>query len=146
MCKRRFCYNIGMETQREYKDGNRDYKYGINVNKWCREHEQYVSRMMNEDLEAAELRQLRELHEKKLAWLMHERLIHLIVLLITVILTLFSLALLMFLPETAPASLVMFLIVFVLLIFYVRHYFFLENTVQRWYMTDEELSEKNPDT
>ncbi len=101
---------------------------------------------MNEDLEAAELRQLRELHEKKLAWLMHERLIHLIVLLITVILTLFSLALLMFLPETAPASLVMFLIVFVLLIFYVRHYFFLENTVQRWYMTDEELSEKNPDT
>ena len=70
---------------------------------------------------------------------MHERLIHLIVLFITVVLVLFSLALVLFAPDTFPASLIMFAILFVLLIFYVKHYFFLENTVQRWYVIDDEL-------
>ena len=64
-----------------------------------------------------------------------------IVLLVTVILALFSLALILFLPESLPASLVMFAVVFVLLIFYVRHYFFLENTVQYWYLLSEKISD-----
>ena len=70
---------------------------------------------------------------------MHERLIHLIVVFITVILVLFSIALILFCPGAIPAALPMFLILFVLLIFYIRHYFFLENTVQHWYRIDEEI-------
>ncbi len=133
------------------KNGTDDRKYGINVRKWCAQHEAYVEEVLskagtNEELDRQmeperlkELERLKALHEKKLSWLMHERLVHLIVLFITVILALFAMGLLLFLPETLPASLPLFMIVFVLLIFYVRHYFFLENTVQRWYMIDERI-------
>lgn len=145
------------------KYGMDDRKYGINVRKWCAQHEAYVEEVLskagtNEKFDRQkepdrqkeldrlkeldrqmELERLKALHEKKLSWLMHERLVHLIVLFITVILALFAMGLLLFLPETLPASLPLFMIVFVLLIFYVRHYFFLENTVQRWYMIDERI-------
>ena len=115
---------------------------GINVRKWCGEHESYIDKKLAEGVSAAELTDVMNLHEKRLAWLMHERLIHLIVLFITVILVLFSLALIMFAPNTFPASLPMFVITFVLAAFYVRHYFFLENTVQHWYMIDEEIENR----
>ena len=39
-------------------------------------------------------------------------------------------------------SLVVYLILLVLLIFYLRHYFFLENTVQHWYHIAEELHDR----
>ena len=45
-------------------------------------------------------------------------------------------------PSTMPVSLVIYLILLVLLAFYLRHYFFLENTVQHWYRTAEELHER----
>lgn len=121
------------------KYGMDDRKYGINVRKWCAQHEAYVEEVLSKAGTNEELERLKALHEKKLSWLMHERLVHLIVLFITVILALFAMGLLLFLPETLPASLPLFMIVFVLLIFYVRHYFFLENTVQRWYMIDERI-------
>ena len=38
--------------------------------------------------------------------------------------------------------LVVYLILLVLLIFYLRHYFFLENTVQHWYHIAEELHDR----
>ena len=46
------------------------------------------------------------------------------------------------LPSTLPVSLVVYLILLVLLIFYLRHYFFLENTVQHWYHIAEELHDR----
>ena len=126
------CYNMLMARQR-------NDRYGINIKKWCREHENYVEDAMQKAATDEDAECLLKLHEKKLTWLMHERLIHLIVLFITVVLALFAMGLLLFLPETLPASLPLFVIVFILLIFYVRHYFFLENTVQRWYIIDEKI-------
>ena len=118
---------------------------GINIRKWCLEHEAYVSGKLSGTASSQDADDLLQIHSRKLAWLMHERLIHLIVLLITVILVLFSITLILFLPETLPGSLPMFVITFVLACFYVRHYFFLENTVQHWYELDtaiRELSDK----
>ena len=119
---------------------NRKHKYGINVRKWCKEHERYIEEELKG--QSDDMTALLAMHEKKLSWLMHERLIHLLVLFITVILTLFSLSLVLFLPDLLPASLIMFVIVFILLIFYVRHYFFLENTVQYWYVLSEKIENK----
>ena len=118
---------------------NKDGKYGIKVRKWCEEHEAFVADELQKELTPDDAANLLAIHEKKLSWLMHERLIHLIVLFITVILALFAMAFLLLVPETMPATLPLFVIVFVLLIFYVRHYFFLENTVQRWYVLDEKI-------
>ena len=124
-------------------DSKRNGKYGINVRKWCKEHETYVEEALQTAGDDGSLDDLLALHEKKLSWLMHERLIHLIVLFITAVLALFALAFLLFIPETLPATLPLFFIVFVLLIFYVRHYFFLENTVQRWYIIDEKINSRS---
>lgn len=82
-------------------------------------------------------------HEKKLAWLQHERLIHLIVLFLTLVGELFIIAAVLFAEATFPYSLILMYLVLIVLIFYVRHYFILENTVQRWYVIVEELHSKS---
>lgn len=111
----------------------KDKKYGINIRKWCAEHEEYVENALEGDLPAEEYERLVRIHEKKLGYLMHERLIHLIVMSLIAILVIFALALIVFAPDTIMVSGPLFLIAFILLAFYIRHYFFLENTVQRWY-------------
>ncbi|MCR5473940.1 MAG: hypothetical protein K6F28_01925 [Lachnospiraceae bacterium] len=114
-------------------------RYGINVKKWCLDHENDLRVMTEGALSDDDRCRILALHEKKLSWLMHERLVHLIVTFITVILVLFAMSLILFLPDTLPFSLPLFLILLVLLFFYIRHYFFLENTVQNWYLLYEEI-------
>ena len=116
-----------------------DYRYGIKMKKWCLEYEKQLAAELDSNPGATRIAQLLAIHEKRLSWLMHERLIHLIVTFITVVLVIFSISLILFLPDTMLFSLPMFLILFVLLFFYIRHYFFLENTVQHWYMICQEL-------
>ena len=65
--------------------------------------------------------------------LQHERLIHLIVLVMVVFVELFTVDLAVLHSETNPLAAVMMLALAVLLLFYFYHYFFLENIVQRWY-------------
>ena len=117
-------------------------RYGINIRKWCKEHECEVERQIASANTTKDLHRIRFEHAKKLHWLMHERIVHVIVLFMVVLLLMFSVYLLVSAPETAPASLPMCIIVFVLTCFYVRHYFFLENTVQRWYTIDEDLTSR----
>ena len=112
--------------------------FGINIKKWCREHEDKLSSAISKGEVSSHLL---EMHEKKLAWLMHERLVHLIVTVMTVIVELFVLYLMLLHPELGiiPAFLVLGFAI--LLAFYFYHYFFLENTVQRWYKIAEELEQ-----
>ena len=77
-----------------------------------------------------------------LLYFQHERLIHLIVLVMTVFGELFTVALVLALPETVPYSLIAMYGVLILLAFYFRHYFLLENTVQHWYRLDDEILEE----
>jgi hypothetical protein len=117
-------------------------RYGINIRKWCKEHECEVEQQIASTDDVKELHRIRFEHAKKLHWLMHERIVHVIVLFMVVLLLMFSVFLLVSAPETVPASLPMCIIVFVLTCFYVRHYFFLENTVQKWYTIDEDLTSR----
>ena len=85
--------------------------------------------------------ELLRLHRTKIQYLQHERLVHLIVLVMTVFGELFTVALVLALPETVPYSLIAMYGVLILLAFYFRHYFLLENTVQHWYRLDDEILE-----
>jgi hypothetical protein len=85
---------------------------------------------------------LLSLHLEKLRWLQHERLIHLIVVVMTVFIELFLVDLVVLHPDTNPLAAVLMLGFAVLLGFYFWHYFFLENTVQSWYRIAEEMREK----
>ena len=113
-------------------------QYGINMKKFCRAHEAAVTQELDR---RGPSEALLDLHLEKLRWLQHERLVHLIVLVMTVLTELFALDLTLLHPETAPWSAVFMLGLAVLLAFYFAHYFFLENTAQHWYRIAGEIME-----
>ncbi|MCR5294014.1 MAG: hypothetical protein K6E30_02410 [Lachnospiraceae bacterium] len=112
-----------------------DSRYGIDVRRFCREHEACVRGQ-------APSAGLLEWHLEKLRWLQHERLIHLIVTVMVVFVEAFVTGLVLLHPELSFWAAIVMLGLAVLLGFYFRHYFFLENTVQKWYLIAEELREQ----
>ena len=85
-----------------------------------------------------DLNKLKEEHLIKIGFYQHERLIHLLVTLfyglfmfITIILSFYN-----------PLALIIVLIFMIFLIFYVRHYFYLENHVQYMYKQYDRIIEK----
>lgn len=110
-------------------------RFGINMKRYCREHE---ARVQSLPLSPALLAE----HLQMIQRLQHERLIHLIVLVMTVLAELFVVDLAVLHPQTNPVAAVMMLALAVLLLFYFCHYFFLENTVQRWYKIADDMKRK----
>ena len=110
-------------------------KFGINMKQFCREHEAKVTAEKVTP-------ELLEEHLRMIAWIQHERLIHLIVTVMVVICELFTVDLVLLHPELGIIPAVIMLGLAVLLGFYFWHYFFLENTVQRWYRIAGEMQEK----
>ncbi|MBR0399994.1 MAG: hypothetical protein IJH95_04165 [Mogibacterium sp.] len=114
--------------------------FGINIKQYCRAHEKSITAAMSKNGVTSELV---ELHREKIAIVQHERLVHLIVTVMVVFVELFTVDLVLLHPEKAgiPGAIVM-LGLAVLLGFYFYHYFFLENTVQRWYRLLDEMRKK----
>ena len=110
-------------------------EFGINMKRFCREHEAKVT------AERVTLELLEE-HLRMIAWVQHERLVHLIVMVMVVICELFVVDLALLHPELGVLPAVILLGLAVLLGFYFWHYFFLENTVQRWYRIAGEMRVK----
>lgn len=109
--------------------------FGINVKQWCREHEAMLAaRPATPELLA--------LHREKTAILQHERLVHLIVTVMVVFVELFAVDLTLLHPQLGILPALIMLALAVLLGFYFYHYFFLENTVQRWYRLADAMREK----
>ena len=114
-------------------------RFGINMKRFCREHEARVTAAAA----AGEVTQeLLEEHLRMIAWVQHERLMHLIVTVTVVLCELFTVDLVLLHPELGIVPAVIMLGLAVLLGFYFRHYFFLENTVQRWYRIAEVMRER----
>ena len=110
-------------------------KFGINMKAWCRAQEAFVT-----SAEPSEA--LLALHRENIQILQHERLVHLIVTVMVVLTELFVTELTLLHPELGPLPPLVMLALAVLLGFYFYHYFFLENTVQRWYRIADELRER----
>ena len=114
-------------------------RFGIDMKRFCREHEARVTAAV----EAGEATpELLEEHLQMIAWVQHERLVHLIVTVMVVLCELFTVDLVLLHPELGIVPALIMLGLAVLLGFYFWHYFFLENTVQSWYRIAEELREK----
>jgi len=107
--------------------------FGINMKNYMAEHETYLKRKMQEDWGA----ELLTYHAQKIAWLQHERLIHLLVTLLTALFFMFLC--LSFLPSCTILPGILLTITGLLLAAYILHYFRLENTVQRWYKLYDDL-------
>ena len=121
------------------KNPKKSDRFGINMKRFCREHEARVTAAVAAGEATPELL---EEHLRMIAWVQHERLVHLIVTVMVVLCELFTLDLVLLHPELGIVPAVIMLGLAVLLGFYFWHYFFLENTVQRWYRIAEEMREK----
>ena len=111
-------------------------KFGINMKKYCWEHETVVKRAL-EDYEVSE--EMLAHHNEMIARIQHERLIHLIVMVMVAMAELFVVYLALLHPELGILPAIIMLALAILLGFYFYHYFFLENTVQRWYKYADEM-------
>lgn len=96
-----------------------------------KEHERYMEEMMRNKTEM-ELKELKDTHWVQIGFLQHERLVHLMVTLAITILMILSFVVTWFLPITLMIVLDVLLII--LEVAYIVHYYKLENMVQRWYL------------
>lgn len=114
-------------------------RFGINMKQFCREHEARVTAAVAAGEATPELL---EEHLRMIAWVQHERLVHLIVTVMVVLCELFMVNLVLLHPELGIVPTLIMLGLAVLLGFYFWHYFFLENTVQRWCRIAEVMRER----
>jgi uncharacterized membrane protein len=96
--------------------------FGIDMKKYCRNHEESIRMALKEDKCSKELLAL---HREKIAILQHERLAHLIVIVMVVLVEVFLVNLVLIHPDIGGfIGAVVMLALAVLLGFYFRHYFF----------------------
>ena len=82
-------------------------------------------------------KKIKEEHLTKISFFMHERLVHLLVTLFYGIFTFISL----YFSTLYPAFVIVFFIFLIILLFYVIHYFRLENGVQYMYKEYDKMNE-----
>jgi hypothetical protein len=108
---------------------------GMDIRSYCKAHEQLIRDRLAEGSVDAELVFL---HERRLLWVQHEHLVHLVVTALTAVLLLFSIGLFVFLYD--PFALGLVFITMALTCAFLRHYFFLESTVYRWLVLYDDIS------
>lgn len=111
--------------------------FGIHLRDYCAAHEDFVSVSLEGE---GDFHALLLEHERRIHWLQHERLVHLIVTAIVSVLFLFLIWL--FIVLESQLVIILIVVVLVLLVMYIRHYFFLENTVQAWYKLYDRIYSK----
>ena len=99
------------------------------ITEYIKKHENYIRSLLSS--EEAYSDELLKYHLKQIAWVQHERLVHLLVMFFVAFLLVLSFAAL-YITGSWPFVL-LFVLLLVLTFFYIKHYYFLENTVQRWY-------------
>ena len=105
-----------------------------------KEHESTIKEQLLLKGNEQQWNDLKEKHQRVINDMQHERLIHLIVTLAFGLLLLITVGIALIKPYSQVFILMgLFLI---LLIPYIIHYFFLENTIQRWYRLMDEIEEK----
>ena len=100
----------------------------------------YIQDKLEKCSSSPEIEEILREHLDKISFMQHERIVHfLVTMMFSIIITVFM-AVLIFTPNI-PA-LILVTIILVLLIFYIKHYYFLENTVQKMYRIYDSILEK----
>ena len=88
----------------------------------------------------AELEEILAEHKDKIAFMQHERIVHFLVTMMFAVVLAVFMGIVMFTEN--PAMLLLVTIIIVLLGFYIKHYYFLENTVQKMYRVYDDILAK----
>lgn len=108
--------------------------------KYMQEHEKYIRRVLDSNAEQ-DFDSLKEYHRDQISFMQHERLVHLLV----------TLAFALFMLASYIAGIIyesrwligIGILISILEIFYIVHYYRLENGVQRWYSLYNEIYKKS---
>jgi fatty acid desaturase len=100
----------------------------------------YIQQRIEKCSDADELADIMREHKDKIAFMQHERIVHFLVTMLFALILIVFFAVLIFKVNLAILALVT--IVLVLLMFYIKHYYFLENTVQKMYRVYDSILEK----
>lgn len=107
------------------------------MTEYLKAYMQTVSSRLNSFSTREELEEIFLEHKDKIGFMQHERIVHfLVTMLFALILTVF-ISVLLFTDNVGILLLVT--IILVLLGFYIKHYYFLENTVQKMYRVYDEI-------
>lgn len=99
-----------------------------------------VSERLSKCQSSPEIEEILSEHKDKIAFMQHERIVHfLVTMMFAIILTIFISALIF---TDNMAILLLVTIILVLLVFYIKHYYFLENTVQKMYAIYDDILKK----
>ena len=100
----------------------------------------YVQQRLDSCTDSELLEEILAEHKDKIAFMQHERIVHFLVTM------LFALVMAIFITSLLTTQNLMILIlvtiIIVLLAFYIKHYYFLENTVQKMYRVYDEILAK----
>lgn len=108
--------------------------------KYLRDHEIYLSKLLESDDKQINWKKEKKIHQEKIFYLQHERLVHLLVMLSVALFGLLS----FFFTLILQINLLYLLsaIFFILTFFYILHYYQLENGVQRLYKLSNQLNKR----
>ncbi len=109
----------------------------MNITRYMKDHEARIRERLGRAQARGDWPSLRDGHLRMIERMQHERLIHLLVTLAFGVALLAALAMALIVPSVLVYALAGLLLT--LFIPYVGHYFFLENTVQRWYSLADEI-------
>jgi len=112
----------------------------MNIARFMKEHESFVKQQLLADESDCRWNEVKKLHTRNIGYMQHERLIHLLVTLAFGGFLLLSIV--MALVKPLPQVIVLAGLFGIMLVAYVVHYFFLENTVQRWYQLMDEIERR----
>ncbi|MBQ6942783.1 MAG: hypothetical protein IJN43_00500 [Ruminococcus sp.] len=107
------------------------------MTEYLKKYMEETNKRLRNYTDKAELEEIFLEHKDKIAFMQHERLVHfLVTMLFAIVLSIFICT---FLFSENPALLVLVVIIMVLLGFYIKHYYFLENTVQKMYVIYDDI-------
>lgn len=108
------------------------------MTKYLTRYKEYIIQCLND--ESCDLKQLLDYHRNKIAFFAHERLVHLLVMILFAICTVMTILAIVIWEKLTLIPLAALLLV--LLVPYIKHYYFLENSVQTLYKYYDQMYEK----
>ncbi len=110
------------------------------MTEYLKNYMNYIDQRLVQAASQAELDEIMREHKDKIAFMQHERIVHfLVTMMFALVLAIFIIGLLM--TQNILLT-ILITIIIVLLGFYIKHYYFLENTVQEMYRVYDRILSK----
>lgn len=110
------------------------------MTEYLKNYMKYVQERLDNCSGSSELEEILAEHKDKIAFMQHERIVHFLVTMMFALILSVFMGIVMFTENLAMLLLVT--IILVLLGFYIKHYYFLENTVQKMYRVYDDILRK----